>query len=330
MRRRDFIKGIAGSAIAWPLAARAQQPERIRRIGVLMGIGENDAGGQAEVAALKRGLQALGWTEGRNLEVKYSWSGAEPDRIQASAKEFVGLKPDVIVARAAPVLRALLTETHTIPIVFTVVSDPVGAGFVQSYARPGGNVTGFPGFEFSFVGKYVQMLTEIAPQLRRVAYLYNPKTLLPEFLRSVESAASSIPVQLFPAPVHDPAEFDATLAALAREPGAGFVALPDIFLTDNRAQIIALAAKNGLPAIYPGAFWTTKEKGGLISYGPDTVDLFYRAASYVDRILKGEKSADLPVQAPTKYELVINLKTAKALGLTVPASLLAHADKVIE
>ena len=232
------------------------------------------------------------------------------------------------MARGAPVLTALLRETHTIPIVFTIAADPVGAGFVQSYARPGGNVTGFPGFEFAMVGKYVQMLLEIAPQVRRIAYMYNPTTTLPGFLRSLETAAPSIPVQLVAAPVHDPAEIDAALAALAREANAGFVVLPDIFLVDNRAQIIALAAKKRLPAIYASTLWTTED--GLMSYGPDPLDLFYRAATYVDRILKGEKPADLPVQAPTKYTLVVNLKTAKALGLDVPATLLARADKVIE
>jgi putative ABC transport system substrate-binding protein len=330
VRRREFITLLGSSTAAWPLAARAQQPERVRRICVLMGLSANNTGGQSEAAALKRGLQELGWTEARKLEVKYSWSGVELDRIQSSAKELVGLQCDVIVARGAPVLAALLRETHTIPIVFTVVTDPVRSGFVQSYARPGGNVTGFPGFEFAMIGKYVQMLTEIAPQVRRVAYIYNPKTLLPEFLHSLEAAAPSIPVQLFPAPVHDPAEIDATLAALAREPGAGFVVLPDIFLVDNRLQIIALAAKNSLPAIYPSALWTRNANDGLISYGPDTPDLFYRAASYVDRILKGEKPANLPVQAPTKYTLVINLKTAKTLGLTIPLPLLGRADEVIE
>ena len=191
-------------------------------------------------------------------------------------------------------------------------------------------MTGFPGYEFAMVGKYVQMVREIAPQVQRIAYMYNPTTLLPQFLRALETAAPSIPAQLVPAPVHDPAEIDATFAALAREPGAGVVVLPDIFLVDNRAQIIALARKDALPAIYPSAFWTTNENDGLLSYGPDTPDLFYRAASYVDRLLKGEKPADLPVQAPTKYTLVINLKTAKTLGLDVPAALLARADKVIE
>jgi len=326
--RRKFIAGLSGTVFAWPLAARAQQSERMRRIGVLMGLGATDPGGQSEAAALKRGLQELGWTEARNLEIKYGWSGGEPDRIQSSAKELVGLQCEVIVARSTPVVAALLKETHTIPIVFTVVVDPVGSGFVHGFAQPGGNVTGFQNYEFTMVGKWVLLLKEIAPQVRRVAFVYNPTTTPAGFLRSLEPVAPSISVQLVAAPVHDPAEIEAALVALAREPGGGLMVLPDIFMLQNRPQVIGLAAKHGLPAVYPSGLWTTND--GLMSYGPDTPDLFYRAASYVDRILKGEKPAELPVQAPTKYELVINLRTAKALGLDVPATLLARADEVIE
>jgi putative tryptophan/tyrosine transport system substrate-binding protein len=328
MKRREFITLLGSAAVAWPIAARAQQPERMRRIGVLMGLGANDPGGQSEVSALKRGLQERGWTETRNLEIKYSWSGGAPDRIQSSAKELVGLQCEVIVARSTPVVAALLKETHTIPIVFTVVVDPVGSGFVHSFARPGGNVTGFQNYEFTMVGKWVQMLKEIAPQVRRVAFVYNPTTTPPGFLRSLETVAPSISMQLVAAPVHDPAEINAALAALAREPGGGLMVLPDIFMVANRAQVIELAAQHGLPTVYPSDLWTKND--GLMSYGPDTPDLFYRVASYVDRILKGEKAADLPVQAPTKYELAINLKTAKALGLIIPPSLLSRADEVIE
>ena len=317
-----------GAAAGWPLVARAQQPDRMRRIGVLMGLGANDTESQSDVAALKQGLQELGWTEARNLEIKYSWSGGAPDRIQSSAKELVRLQCEVIVARSTPVVAALLKETHTIPIVFAVVVDPIGSGFVQSFARPGGNVTGFQNYEFTMVGKWVQMLKEIAPQVQRVAFVYNPTTTPSGFLRSLETLAPSISVQLVAAPVHDPAEIHAALAALAHEPGGGFLVLPDIFMIANRAQVIELAAQHRLPAIYASNLWTTSH--GLMSYGPDTSNLFYRAASYVDRILKGEKPADLPVQAPIKYELVINLKTAKALGLTVPPMLLARADEVIE
>jgi putative ABC transport system substrate-binding protein len=326
--RRKFISALGGAAVALPFSARAQQADRLRRIGVLMGIGANDPGGQLEAAALKRGLQELGWTEAHNLEIKYSWSGGELDLIQSSAKELVGLQCEVIVARGTPVVAALLKETHTIPIVFTVVVDPVGSGFVHSFAQPGGDVTGLQNFEFTMVGKWVQLLKEIAPQVRRVAFVYNPTTTPSGFLRSLETVAPSISVQLVAAPVHDPAEIDATLAALAREPGGGFFMLPDIFMISYRAQIIGLAAQHGLPAVYTSGLWTKNQ--GLMSYGPDTPDLFYRAARYVDRILKGEKPADMPVQAPTKYELAINLKTAKALGLDVPATLLARADEVIE
>jgi putative ABC transport system substrate-binding protein len=328
MQRREFITLLGGAAATWPLNARAQQPERMRRICVLMGADANEPGGQSEAAALKRGLQELGWTEARNLEIKYSWSGSKPDRIQSSAKELVGLQCEVIVARGTPVVAALLKETHTIPIVFAVVVDPVGSGFVHSFARPGGNVTGFQNYEFTMVGKWVQLLKEIAPQVRRVAFVYNPTTSPPGFLRALEMVAPSISVQLVAAPVHDPAEIDTALAALAREPGGGFLVLPDIFMNENRVQIIGLAAQHGLPAVYTSNLWTTNH--GLMSYGPHTPDLFYHAAGYVDRILKGEKPADLPVQAPTKYGLVINLKTAKALGLDVPATLLERADEVIE
>jgi putative ABC transport system substrate-binding protein len=222
----------------------------------------------------------------------------------------------------------LLKETHTIPIVFTVVVDPVGSGFVHSFAQPGGNVTGFQNYEFTMVGKWVQLLKEIAPQVRRVAFVHNPTTTPPGFLRSLEAVAPSMSVQLVAAPVHDSAEIDSALAALAREPGGSFLLLPDIFLISYRAQIIGLAAHHGVPAGYTSGLWAKNH--GLMSYGPDTPDLFYRAARYVDRILKGEKPADLPVQAPTNYELVINLRTAKALGLDVPATLLARADEVIE
>jgi len=328
VKRREFITLLGGAAAAWPLAAQAQQPERMRRVGVLMGLGANDSEAKADVVALKQGLQELGWTEAHNLKINYSWSGGVPDRIQSSAKELVDLQCEVIVARSTPMVAALLKETQTIPIVFAVVADPIGSGFVQTFARPGGNVTGFQNYEFTMVGKWVQMLKEIAPQVQRVAFVYNPTTTPPGFLRSLETLAPSMSVQLLAAPVHDAAEIDSTLAAIAREPGGGFLVLPDIFMIANRAQIIELAAQHRLPAVYASNLWTTAH--GLMSYGPDTSNLFYRAASYVDRILKGEKPADLPVQAPIKYELVINLKTAKALGLTVPPTLLARADQVIE
>jgi putative tryptophan/tyrosine transport system substrate-binding protein len=328
MRRRQFIAMIGGAAAAWPLFLRAQQKPVLRRIGVLMGVPEGDPEYQSEAAALKRGLQELGWTEGRNLQTEYRWAGAEPDRIQASAAELVALACEVIVARSTLVVEALLRETHSIPIVFTVVVDPVGSGFAASLARPGGNVTGFQNYEFTMTGKWLQILMEIAPQVRRVAFLYNPITAPPGFLRSLNTVASSYSVQPIAAAVHDSGTIEAALAALAREPGGGLIVIPDIFNIANRALIIGLAAKGGLPAIYPSALHT--KSGGLLSYGPDTPDLFRRAASYVDRILKGEKPAELPVQQPTKYELTINLKTAKALGIAIPPTLLAVADELIE
>ena len=328
MRRRDFIKSIVYAATAWPLRAHAQQTGQMRRIGVLTGLDPDAAGGQTEAAALKRGLQERGWIEGRNLELKFGWSSAAPGRIQSSAKELVGSQCDVIVARSTPGVAALLKETHTIPIVFVVVVDPVGSGFVQSFARPGGNVTGFQNYEFTMVGKWPQLLREIAPQVQKIGFIYNPTTIPLGFLRNLETITPSFSVQTVQVTVHDPAEIEPSIAALARESGAGLVVLPDIFTTGHRAQIIASTANHALPAVYTSDLWA--KSGGLISYGPDTPDLFYRAASYVDRILKGEKPADLPVQAPTKYELIINLKTAKALGLSVPTGLLNAADEVIE
>jgi putative ABC transport system substrate-binding protein len=327
MRRRDFIKGIVVST-ATPLAARAQQLGLVRRIGVLMGLPVDAAGVQSEAAALKRGLQEYGWIEGRNLELKFGWSDAAPDLIQSSANELVRSQCDVIVARSTLGVAALLKETHTIPIVFAAVVDPVGSGFVQSFARPGGNVTGFQSYEFTMVGKWPQLLGEIAPQIRRIGFIYNPMTIPSGFLRDLETSAPSFSVQTVHLPIHDAAEIEPSIAALAHEPSTGLVVLPDIFMVANRAQVITSANKYALPAIYPASLWAKSE--GLIAYGPDTPDSFYRAASYVDRILKGEKPADLPVQAPTKYELIINLKTAKALGPTVPAALLDRADEVIE
>jgi putative ABC transport system substrate-binding protein len=300
----------------------------MRRIGVLMGLEPDAAGAQTETAALKRGLQERGWIEGRNLELKFGWSGAAPDLIRASAKELVGSQCDVIVARSTPGVAALLKETHTVPIVFVVVVDPVGSSFVQSFARPGGNVTGFQNYEFTMAGKWPQLLREIAPQVQKIGFIYNPTTVPLGFLRNLETITPSFSVQTVQVIVHDPAEIEPGIAALALEPGAGLAVLPDQFLVGNRAQVIASAAKHALPAVYTSDLWA--RSGGLISYGPNTTDLFYRAASYVDRILKGEKSADLPVQAPTKYELIINLKTAKALGLSVPPGLLNAADEVIE
>ena len=327
MRRREFIGLVAGAA-AWPLAARTQTAASMRRIGVLMGLAPSDPGGQVEVAALKEGLQALGWTEGRNVNIEFSWPGGDPQRIRASAKELVGLQCDVIVGRSTPVVAALLAETQTIPIVFVIVVDPVGSGFVASLARPGGNVTGFQNYEFTMGGKWLELLKQIAPSASRVAMIYNPTTAPQEFVRTMEAIGPSLALQPVKLAIGNVAELETNIGAFAREPYGGMVVVPDIFTAANRKQIIGLAAKYRLPTVYPHALHTKED--GLISYGPDTPDLFRRAASYVDRILKGEKPADLPVQQPTKYELIINLKTAKAQGVTIPQALLTIANEVIE
>jgi putative ABC transport system substrate-binding protein len=325
MKRRAFFRLLGGGVAAgWPLVALAQA-ERVRRIGVLMALEANDPEGQSEVRGLKQGLQDLGWVEGRNLQIEYSWPGGDPDRIHAAAKELAARQCDVIVARSTPVVAALLKETRTIPIVFGWVVDPVGSGFVQSFPHPGGNVTGFQNLEFSMVGKWIELLTKIAPSVQRVVYIYNLMTVPTGFLRALAQLGPSIPVKLVAAPVHNSAEIDVVIAEFAREPGGGLMMMPDTFNEANYAQIIALAEKHGLPAVYPHRF-----RDGLISYGPDLPNLFKRAASYVDRILRGEKPAELPVQAPTKYELVINLKTAETLGLAVPQSLIVAADEVID
>jgi putative ABC transport system substrate-binding protein len=324
MRRREFITLVGGAAAWWPTVARAQA-DRVRRIGVLTSLDPNDPEGQAEVRSLKQGLQELGWIEGRNLQVEYRWPGSEPVRIQASVTELVGLQCEVIVARSTPVMAALVRETHTIPIVFSYVADPVGSGFIQSFARPGGNVTGFQTYEFTLVGKWLDLLSMVSPSVRRVAYIYNPATAPGGFVRMLDGFVPSIPVQLLAAPVHSASEVDTALLGLTREPGAGLLVVPDIFNDANHAEISSLATQQRLPAIYAHRF-----DDALISYGPDLPDLFRRAASYVDRILRGEKPSDLPVQAPTKYELIINTKVAKTLGLSVPPALLVAADQVID
>jgi putative tryptophan/tyrosine transport system substrate-binding protein len=324
MRRRDFI-GVIGAAATTGLFAAPATAEQVRKIGVLMGMDAGDPLGQTEASALKQGLQELGWIEGRNLQIEHSWPGGEPDRIQAAAKELVALKCEVIVARTTPVVAALVKETSVIPIIFTYVFDPVDSGFVRNFAQPGGNVTGFQTFEPTIVGKWLQMLLEVAPSVRRIGFIYNPGTVPPGLLHAFETFAPPAPVRLVAAPVHESAEIDAALGALAREPGGGLIVVADNFADANHALIIALAAKYRLPAIYPHRF-----DDALMTYGPDLTDLLRRAASYIDRILRGEKPSELPVQAPTKYELIINLKTAKALGLDVPMHLQQLADEVIE
>jgi putative tryptophan/tyrosine transport system substrate-binding protein len=325
MRRRDFITLVGRTAAAWPLAARAQQREEIRRVGVLMGLEADDPDGASQLKALKRAFQELGWVDGRNLQLEISWSGGEPDRIQASARELVTLPCEVIITRSTPATAALIKETRTIPIVFSYVGDPIGSGFVQSFSRPGGNVTGFQVYEFTLVPKWLQLLMELAPSLRRVGFIHNPDTVPPGFLRALDELSPSLSLRLIRAPVHNAGDIDAAIAGLAREQDTGLMIMPDIFNDAYHKQIAGLAAKYRLPTIYTHRF-----DDGLISYGPDLSDVLRRTAPYVDRILRGEKPGDLPVQAPTKYELVVNLKIAKALGLDVPPTLLIRADEVIE
>jgi len=331
MRRRQFIALVGGAITALPFAARAQQSNQTRRIGVLMGPAETDPEGQSEITAFRRGLQSLGWTGGRDVRIAYRWAGGDTDRMQAFAKELIALQPDAILATTSPVVAALLRESRTVPIVFVRVADPVDSGLVSNLARPGGNVTGFAFFEPSLLSKWLGLLKEIAPGIARVTAMFNPATAPGgglHFLRLAEAASSSIAVELKAGPVHDVAEIERVIAALAQAPAGGLMPLPDIFLTVHRELIIELTMRYRVPTIYQYRYFATG--GGLVSYGPDVVDQYLRAASYVDRILKGDKPADLPVQAPTKYELVINLKTAKALGLTIPESFLIRADEVIE
>lgn len=302
MKRRDFITFLGGAAATWPLAAHAQA-ERVRRIGS-DGTWCRRPSRSIRSEGPQGGLQELGWIEGRNLQIEYSWPGGESGRIQVSAKELVGLHCQVIVARSTPAVASLLKETRTIPIVFTYVFDPIGSGFVRSFASPEGNVTGFQTYEPTIVGKWLQILLEVAPLLRRVAFIYSPTTTPPRLLHAFETLAPSAPMQLVAAPVHNSAELDAALAGLAHEPGGGLMIVADTFTDANHAQVVALAAKHGLPAIYLHRFDDT----ALITCGPDLSDLLRRAASYADRILRGEKPGELPVQAPTKYEPIINLR----------------------
>jgi putative tryptophan/tyrosine transport system substrate-binding protein len=328
--RREFI-GVLGGVAAWPLAARAQQGERMRRIGALLPFTADDAEGKAIVAALQRGLQELGWMDGRNIRVEYRWGGRNVERTRAYAAELVGLSLDLIFAFFNAQLRPLSQETRTIPIVFVGASDPVGAGYVASFARPGGNITGFTLYEPSFVGKWLGVLKETAPEVARVAIMVNPDTAILRgtfYLREFETAAATFKVEPITTKVHSTSDIEAAIMVLGQQPHSGLIVAPDTFTLTHAEHIITLAAQHRLPAVY--GFRQSAAIGGLISYGPDTLDTVQRSASYIDRILKGEKPGDLPVQAPTKYELVINLKTARALGVTMPPLLLARADEVIE
>jgi putative ABC transport system substrate-binding protein len=328
MRRREFIAGLGGAA-AWPLVARAQQGERVRRIGVLMPNDENDE--KTFVSAFMQALADLGWTDGRNVRMDFRFYGYDINRIRAFAQDLVGLQPDIIVTTGTVATVALQRETRTIPIVFVNVSDPVASGLVARLDRPSGNITGFASFEASLGGKWLELLSEIAPGIKRVAIVFfgvEAVTWLSAYMPSIEAAARSVKVVLIIAPVHGDVEIETVINALGREPGGGLVVMPDPFMTQHRVPIISAAARNNVPAVY-GLSYFAKD-GGLLSYGVDLVDNYRRAASYVDRILRGAKPAELPVQLPTKFELVVNLKTAKALGLTIPPNLLALADEVIE
>ena len=329
MTRRQLITLLGGAAATWPLAARAQQAERVRRIGVLMSLAEDDPEDRQRRAAFQQALRQLGWIEGGNLRIDYRWYGGDLAPARALAKELVELEPDLIVATATPALTALALQMRPIPIVFVAVSDPVGQGFVASLARPGGNATGLTFFEFSVVGKMLEVLKQIAPGISRVALASNPDNLanLP-FLRAIETAAPTLATELTKVPLRSAAEIEPALATIARQGGNGLMCLPDPFTNAHRDLIVRLAARYRLPAIY--FLRSFVAAGGLVSYGIDVTDLFRRGAPYVDRILKGAKPADLPVQQPTKFELAINLKTAKALGIEVPPMLLATANEVIE
>jgi putative ABC transport system substrate-binding protein len=330
MRRRAFIS-VLGGAAAWPLAARAQEADRIRRIGVLVALAEDDPEIKARLAAFRQGLEKRGWSEGRNVSIDTRFApDSSADRVQVLARELIALQPDVIFAQSTPVVAALQRESRTIPIVFANIADPIGSGFVASLPRPGGNITGVMLYEASVTGKWLAMLKEIAPRLERAAFVVNPKTapFYNYYLRAAESLSPSLGIELVPSLVENAADIERTIEAFARTPNGGLLLPPDTNTNVHRDLIIALAAKYSLPAVYWQRLFVAA--GGLMSYGVDFVDLFRQAASYVDRILRGDKPSDLPVQAATKFETTVNLKTAKALGLTVPPGLLVAADEVIE
>jgi putative tryptophan/tyrosine transport system substrate-binding protein len=330
MKRRRFIALAGGAAVAWPLAARGQQSERLRRIGVLMSTTEDDPVGQIRVAAFREGLVQFGWNEGRNLAIEWRWSGGDIARTREYAAELVRLAPDVLVANGTPATAALKQATSTIPIVFAVVNDPVAQGFIASMAHPGGNITGFSFLEYSMVGKSLEMLKQIAPQSTRVAVMFNPDTYpyYETHLKSFEAVARQLSLDLFASPARSPAEIEDTIAKLGQRPGSTLMVTPDPFTLVHRDVVIRAAVQHRVPATY--SYLQNVREGGLTSYGADASDIFRRSASYIDRILKGAAPGDLPAQAPVKFEIAINLKTAKALGLEVPAGLVALADEVVE
>jgi putative ABC transport system substrate-binding protein len=331
MRRRQFIAALGGAVAAWPKVLRAQQVDhRARHIGVLMAVVPDDPAGDADIGALRQGLEELGWVDGRNIQIHLRWPGGDLERVRVLAKDLVDLKPDVLVSRSTPATLALRNETDAIPIVFVNISEPVESGLAQTLARPGGNVTGFTNFESSIGGKWLQLLKEVDPRISRIGMIYNPQTAPfgGLFLRSVQSAAPMLSLQVLDLPVQTTSNIETELATFARERGGSLVAIPDSFTLEHRHLIIALAARHRLPAVYP---WTSATRsGGLMAYAVDSPDAMRRAAGYIDRILKGAKPAELPVQQPTQFALSVNLKTAKALGLEFPPSLVATADEVIE
>jgi putative tryptophan/tyrosine transport system substrate-binding protein len=330
MRRREFTKLLGGATVAWSVAAHAQQSERVRRIGVLTFSAESDQEGQSSVAAFREELRKLGWIEGRNTQIDIRWAAADIELMKRFATELIALQPDLILTSSTPATGVMLQQTRTIPVVFVIVADPVGSGYVESLPRPGGNATGFTPIVTSLGGKWVELLKDISPRLARVSLLYNPPTatFIEGYLSPFKAAAAALGVEAVVAPVNDMPGVESLVAAGEREPGSGFVVIPDAFTIQHRAEITALTARHRVPAIYWSRSFT--EIGGLISYGPYIVDEYRRAALYVDRILRGSKPSELPVQAPVKFELVVNLKTAKALGLDVSPSLLTAADEVID
>jgi putative tryptophan/tyrosine transport system substrate-binding protein len=330
VRRREFITALGGVAAAWPLAASAQQTMHVRRVGVFMAYAENDPEARDYVEAFNNGMKELRWTEGRDIRIDFHWATGDVNRMRSLAKQLVEQKPDVIVSNTTPVTATLLRETRTIPVVFVIVSDPVGSGFVAGLSHPGGNATGFINVEASMATKWLELVKETAPSVTRVALLFNPTTApyFQYYQKPFEAAARSISVEPLPSPVRDLFEIETVMAMLTREPKGGLVIMTDSFMLINREPIVSLVDRYGLTAVYASRSFATS--GGLIAYGPNNRDLFRRAAGYVDRILKGEKPTELPVQGPTKFELFVNLKTAKSQHIIIPQSILIRADEVIE
>jgi putative ABC transport system substrate-binding protein len=331
--RRKFIAAFGGTAVTWPLVARAQQPKRMRRIGVLMSRAADDPEGRAQLGAFVQGLQEASWADGRNVEIATRWAAGDAGQYRKHASELVALEPDVLLAVSTPAVTALQQASRTVPIVFVGVSNPIGSGFVESFSRPGGNITGFTNLEATMGGKWLGLLKEIAPSIKHASMLFNPETANAGasggvYLQSIEAAAHVLSIELNASPVHNPADIDDVFAGIAKSPDGGLIVMPNAFIFKNRERIVAQAARFQIPTVYPLVMFV--KAGGLLSYGVDALDGFRRAPPYVDRILKGEKPANLPVQEPINFELAVNLNTAKKLGLTVPQSLLATADEVIE